>query len=444
MPGQGFGELSFVLGGASTDQQTRTASVIAEGDDDMRSLRDVAVNAMAKRRTSIAQRTTGSGEHDEESEDSSQFKPTICLRVSVQQYMQAMRSRGAGGDSKGSGSSGGTNLRHKLGHLQKSCAFRHWGIERLYELAALVTPRTFPAGHIFARRGSMAKEVYLIVSGSVRIFVTMPLPNHNDNVTRSTTVDFALLQGGIGDLFGVCEALDARSASDQARLNRQPTQGTMSMVAAGAWRRNAICETEVKMLVFSMATFQKQVLDTDTRTAELAVRLREARAHWEALRMEHATQLFANESDIAGEKNPPRISRRTMAFAKYQLNSDTVGSTPRRCEGAKANNKALENKARDTRALCWRAREALRVAKLASDLSFSTAPKRDALLASHYDGAQACCLALSAFTAAADGCMQVISMGTQLEAALGDLPLGAAAQRLIDQARRSSATTDIL
>ena len=162
-------------------------------------------------------------------------------------------------------------------------------------------------------------------------------------------------------MFGVCEALDARAAAVQraaraANLRKLDLLGRASdgvdggdaaggredgggittvavklepaaagAVAPGAWRRSATCVTDCEVLTMSSSAFRMHVLASNKITAELAGRLGVRRARWETLRVECALHLARNSDSGTNESMaPPRITRRTMAFARYALSPEML------------------------------------------------------------------------------------------------------------------------
>ena len=483
---QGFGELSFVLGGG---KPRRTASVVSEGDDELRAMREGTRAASCDRENDEQGVTTSTKRYDD-GEDSSANKPTLCIRVPAHLYMLEMQLNDADNGAR----SGGGELRQKLSQLESCLLFRHWPIQHLYEIAAMLRLRSFAAGTALARFGSEANEVYILISGELAVNVTVPLPaidraagapkgdaDHKPCVStvfakrkgaageRYVTVELALLRGGVSDVFGVCEALDAHAAAVQrARraanlrklgvtgrvrdgVNSAPadrediggiTTGTVKLepaaagaVAPGAWRRSAICVTGCEVLTMSSSAFQTHVLARNKVTAELAGRLGVRRARWESLRVECALHLARNSDNGANEGiAPPRITRRTMAFARYALSPEMLAPNV-----AKVNHRTadLANSAREARSLCCAAREVIRRTheQAASEWTASERHGARNFIPSEAVVPRAVAAALGELRAALAACCRVAECGAKLEDALGGVPLGSMSRKLVDEAR---------
>ena len=206
-------------------------------------------------------------------------------------------------------------------------------------------------------------------------------------------------------------------------------------VAPGAWRRSATCVTDCEVLTMSSSAFRMHVLASNKITAELAGRLGVRRARWETLRVECALHLARNSDSGTNESMaPPRITRRTMAFARYALSPEMLAPNVAKVNHRHAD---LANSAREARALCCAAREAIRRSQEPSASEGTTSERRGVGYSMHSEAVDpsAAAAALGELRAALAACCRVAECGAKLDDALGGVPLGSMSQKLVDEAR---------
>ena len=312
---QGFGELAHASVGHPV---VRSATVVADGDEESRFLDSVLEDATA----------------------APKIYPTICLHVPAHTYILQM-SKEAGED-----------LRRKVVVLESSLLFQHRPLEKLCEIAQHLRSQTFAAGAALAHSGCVADEIFLLKSGEITLFQTNQLAEESAssiamvpvareaNAAKAAKADKAVADQSLmtaahpggsnesrpapnersagteesnsGGVLSIASPTGAARRTEIALLGPGDIFGVVDVynnrnhASLGQMTRSAICTTTVEVLVLSAFMFKRLVL-SDERSAELVKRLVEKRTRWEALRLK-CTRAYPELST--------RITHETMHLAK--------------------------------------------------------------------------------------------------------------------------------
>ena len=327
---QGFGELSF----ARIGQAVRSATVVADGDEEMRFMDSIL-------------RDTPGGYLS--STTTPKIHPTLCLHVPAHTYVLQMSQKTD------------DDLRRKMGMLENSLLFQHRPLEKLYEIAQHLRPKNLMAGKALAHSGQPTDEVFLLMSGEIVVFKTSQLipsaAGNKDDQENSTVIVSSAFKANAraakamsdrrlatpsrrtpdgnksSDINGGIQATAANDGvsgadgalSDENSGHLQSTSGAVrrteiALLGQGEifgivdvmnnkprMTRSAICTSAVEVLMLSSFMFKSLVL-SDERSAELVNRLVRNRVRWEELRVA-CTQAHPELST--------RITHETMHLAKY-------------------------------------------------------------------------------------------------------------------------------